>query len=566
MGLRRGLWPGSIAAVLVLGCASGAPGAGGPERPAAPQLAVPAAGAKAHESTAPAQRGGTFVYGHAGIMPSCYTLQVEERTANAALDHVYETLVRYDYLKARDYRAELEVKPRLAERWEQPNSTTYIFHLRKDVKWHDGQRFTADDVLATAQTILKENFRSASTWRPFTKMEKVDDYTLRLTTEGAAPMALVGLGQPSDAEILPKKYLEAGTMEQNCIGTGSFKVVSWDKTKIEQVANPDFYMKDEAGGKLPYLDKVRLIMGMNRSAQEAALAAGEIDLYNFNSFEDLEAFQKKIPDLKVEPFWSHHTYSLLLNAKKKPFDDPNVRKALNLLMDRTRMMDLVTAGYGKIGLPVVPAIKEGWGISQEELFKTPGWRKDKAEDITEAKRLLAAAGLADGFTFDHLYIKTWSGAQLSEALPGLLKPYGLDIKLRGVDGGTATKEGRDGNFDTFLRLVANFDPLMRTDEFFYTKSEMAIVSGITDKGQDALIDQLRSELSAAKQKELVRKIQEIIVANHWTVPMGDPPIFAATRGWVNNYRPNFSVLPDLSGTSEWLWLDQGLLPAKRKGG
>jgi len=498
-------------------------------------------------------------------MPSCYTLQVEERTANAALDHVYETLVRYDYLNAKDYRAELEVKPRLAERWEQPNPTTFVFHLRKGVKWHDGQPFTADDVLATAQTILKENFRSASTWRPFKSMEKVDDQTLRMTTEGPAPMALVGLGQPSDAQILPKKYLDAGTMEQNCVGTGSFKVVSWDKTKIEQVANPDFYLKDEAGGKLPYLDRVRLIMGMNRSAQEAALAAGEIDLYNFNSFEDYDAFQKKIPDLKVEAFWSHHNYSLLLNTKRKPFDDPGVRRAFNLLMDRQRMMDLVTAGYGKIGLPVVPAIKEGWGISQEELLKMPGWRKEKAEDIAEAKRLLAGAGLADGFTFDHLYIKTWSGAQLSEALPGLLKPYGLDLKLRGVDGATATREGRAGTFDTFLRLVANFDPLMRTDEFFYTKSEMAIVTGITDKGQDALIDQLRSELNLAKQKELVRKIQEIVVNNHWTVPMGDPPIFAGTRGWVYNYRPNFSVLPDLSATSESLWLDQGLLPAKRKG-
>ena len=550
--------------LLLLACAPAA-GPAAPGAPAAPQPVVPEAGAKAPEpALAAVQRGGTFVQGLPGVLPSCYTLQVVERTANSALDHVYETLVRYDYLRAKDYRADLVVQPRLAERWEQPNPTTYVFSLRKGVKWHDGVPFTADDVIATYNATLKENFRSAGMWRGFKSIEKVDDNTIRITTGGPAPMALVNLGQPSDGEILPKKYLDAGTMEQNCVGTGPFKVVSWDKTKIEQVANPDFYLKDDTGGKLPYLDKVRIIFGMNRAAQEAALAAGEMDLYHFNSFEDYDAFKKKVPDLKTETFWTHHNYSILLNLNKKPFDDINVRKALNLLIDRQKVMELVTAGKGKIGLPIVPGIKEGWGIPQEELFKMPGWRQPKEQDIAEGKRLLAAAGLGSGFKFDHVYIKTWSGAPLGEALPGLLKQHGIELEMRGLDGATVEKVALEGSYDTILRLVANFDPILRTDEFFYSKAGAAKGAGRTDVGQDALIDQLRAELDVKKQKELVRKIQEIVVDNYWTAPLGDPAVYAVTRGWVNNYRPSFAIQPDVTATAEWLWLDQGQMPTKRK--
>ncbi len=550
--------------LLLLACAPAA-GPAAPGGPPAPQPVVPQAGAKAPEPVqAAVQRGGTFVQGLPGSMPSCYTIQVVERSANSALDHVYETLVRYDYLRAKDYRADLEAKPRLAERWEQPDPTTYIFHLRKGVKWHDGVPFTADDVIATYNTTLKENFRSAATWRVFKTIEKVDDNTLKMTTSGPAPMALVQLGQPSDAHILPKKYLDAGTMEQNCVGTGAFKVTSWEKTKIEQVANPDFYLKDDTGGKLPYMDKVRIIFGMNPSAQEAALAADEMDLYHFNSFEGYDAFKKKVPDLKTETFWTHHNYSILFNLTRKPFDDMNVRQALNLIIDRQKIMELVTAGKGKIGLPVVPGIKEGWGIPQEELFKMPGWRQPKEQDIAEGKRLLAAAGLGGGFKFDHVYIKTWSGAPLIEALPGLLKSHGIELEMRGLDGATVEKVAREGSFDTVFRLVANFDPILRTDEFFYTKAAVAKAAGITDMGQDVLIDQLRTELNPAKQKELVRKIQEIVVNNHWTGPVGDPAVYAVTRGWVNNYRPSFAIQPDVTATAEWLWLDQSQMPAKRK--
>lgn len=552
----------TLATLLLLGCAPSAPA---PAAPVPPLPAPQEAASPAAPATPAVQRGETLVYALSGTLANCYSLEVQARHTNASLDHVYETLLRFDYLKAKDYRADLEVKPRLAERWERPNATTYIFHLRKGVKWHDGESFTADDVIATAQGALKGNFRSAATWRPFANIEKVDDYTLRMTTRGPSPLMLVTLAHPSDAHILPRKHLDAGTMPQNCVGTGPFKVSSWDKTKMEQAAFGDFYLRDESGGKLPYLAGIRIIYGMNDSAQEAALASGEIDVYQFLNVEEFEAFRKKVPDLKTEPWTHHNSFAIFYNLNRKPFDDANVRKAVNLLVDRQKVHELLHAGKGKIGLPVVPAVKEGWGISQEEILRLPGFRKDKTEDVAEARRLLAGAGLPDGFTFDLVHTQIGTGARFAQAMPGLLKSHGIGVRLQSLDTASATRERIAGNFDGLMWVTASFDPLLRTDEFFYTKGSMAKAGGIPDRGQDALIDQLRVEFDLAKQKDLVRKIQEIVLNNYWTVPLGDPTNYSVMRGWVNNFRPSIGEPVDVTATSEYLWLEPTSLPSKRKG-
>lgn len=554
---KRAWWSLAVAA-LATACAPATEPVAQPEAPKAEQ--APA------EKAATPRRGASLSYAMPGKVTSCYTYKADEASTNQILDHtVYETLVEFDY-NVKDFRSDLEVLPGLAERWDQPDPTSYLFHLRKGVKWHDGKPFTADDVLATRQAVTAQNFRGAAVWKPFKTVEKVDDYTLRLTTERPAPMVLVTMAQTSDAHVLPKHILEAGTMEKDCIGTGPFRMVTWSAIDGRLERNQDYYRKDADGTQYPYLDGIKFIANMARPAIASAMAAQEVDLHNFNLVKDYQAFIKQQPNLVTnQQYWSHHNYSGLFNLNRKPFDDIRVRQALSLVLDRHRANQLAWAGEGKFSLPVVPGIKEGWGISQEELLKMPGWRKgaELKQDQAEGQRLLKEAGLGGGFKVDLLYIKTWSGAPWAEVLPGLYKPFGVEIELRGLDGASVIKEGREANYDVWLRLVANFDPLLRTDEFFYSKSGQAESTGITDVGQDALIDRLRVELDVKQQKDLVRKIQKIVVDQHWVFNLGDFPIWNVTQPWVNGYRSTFSVQPFLVSTRE-VWFDLDKLPAKRK--
>ena len=146
---------------------------------------------------------------------------------------IYEGLLSFDYKPGEDFRREMKVVPYLAERWEQPDETTYIFRLRKGVKWHDGKSFTADDVVFSLNYLrdLKNACVKRGNLAGVKSIEKVDDMTVKITTD--RPMAsLLGNLAQREIVIFPKHVHDAGRLFKDAssvVGTGPMRLKSFDR-------------------------------------------------------------------------------------------------------------------------------------------------------------------------------------------------------------------------------------------------------------------------------------------------------------------------------------------------
>ena len=514
------------------------------------------------------QRGGVFVFAIPGNFANCNAYDVNDRQTNMVLDHVYETLVRYDY-NQKDYRANFDVVPWLAERWEQTDPVTWVFHLRSTT-WHDGQPFGADDVVATYQLLKERNYTAYGNWRTFRSVEKVDDHTVKfmLNQPVAEWQLMANLGEPSNAHILPKHIIDAGRLDTACIGTGPFKIKSIEpNSKAVMVRNENYWREDASGQQQPYLDGIEIIFGMDRSAMQGAFAAGELDLIPLTTWPEVEVLTKQVPGAQVHIWPAHWSHGLVLNFGRLPFSDKRVRQAVNLLIDRQQIIDTVFFGKGFISLPISPSVREGWGLSQEEALKLPGFRPDKSADIAQARSLLAEAGYGPGgrkLTFELLYARNWAVAPMVDFLAGFLKSYDIEVQLRGVDSATFARDRRDGKYDAALWHLASPDPFLRPQQNWYTRSPDAQGAKIPDLGQDRLLDELRVTTDVTQQKAIILQLQKLALDEVFGIALADPPSFAVTQPWVNGYRSSLSVQAEVTGSAHQLWFDQSKLPAKRK--
>jgi peptide/nickel transport system substrate-binding protein len=554
---------------LVTACGpSGVPSGGGPATATGTQAS--AQPAQPAQASGPPQRGGVFVTASPGPFTNCNTYEGNNRTTNITLDHVYETLVRYDYRK-KGYVSNFDVVPWLAQSWDNPDPTTWIFHLRQ-TNWHDGQPFTADDVVATYQLLKQKNYTAYSTWRIFKSVEATDPQTVKFTLAGPAAQwqVMSSLGDPSNAEILPKHIIDAGKIDTACIGTGPFKIQSLDpKSKAVMVRNDNYWGKDASGQQLPYLDGLVQMFAMDRSAMQAAFASGELDMISVSTWAEMQGLNQRVPNTQVYTWPTDVTHGLIMNLGREPFSDKRVRQAINLLVDRQKLIDTAWFGKASASLSVSPSVREGWGLSPQETAALPGVRSDKTADIADAKKLLADAGYGPGgkpLKFTLTYITTFITAGMAPLVASDLKQYGIDVQLNGIDAATFQRllQGGGGEYDMLLNRLTNSIPSRDAQIDLYTKSPVAQTAHMPDVGQNALFDQLGATGDAEKQKSLVLQIQKLVIDNVLQIGLVSPQTFGAVQPWVNGYTPSLAVEPDVTASASTMWLDKSKLPAKRK--
>lgn len=187
--------------------------------------------AAAFAADAPRQ-GGIFQKAHWAPPRSLDYCRDADGFGAEAWTPIYEGLLSFDYKPGEDFRKELKVVPYLAAKWEQPNQTTYIFHLRKGVKWHDGKDFTADDVVFSLNYVRdKEN---ACTKRGnlvgVKSVEKIDAMTIKVTTDGPMAPLLENLAQ-RETVIFPRHVYDAGILFKGVsgvVGTGPMMLKFFD--------------------------------------------------------------------------------------------------------------------------------------------------------------------------------------------------------------------------------------------------------------------------------------------------------------------------------------------------
>lgn len=478
-----------------------------------------------------------------------------------AFDQVYDYLIQPRYWKEgqiAEYRG-WEVEPELTERWEQPNDTTYIFHLRKGVKWHDGVEFTADDVIFSYTLIgdPKASVRLRSAVKDIDKMEAADKYTLKITTKGPAPDFLGDL-TGSSIYILPKHVIDRGDrFEKVVVGTGPYKMKSYDSTRgATYIKNEDFYLK----GK-PYMDGIRLFYGMDPSAVNAALKTQSLDFFNIPDKKQLEALLGVAPDLQYAKFVNSYGNMILLNMSKAPFNDVRVRRAMNLGVDRQGMNQMLSFGEGIAAPPGLPAIMEGWTLPQEELAKMPGYRQPKDADIAEAKRLLAEAGYPGGFKMSIAFPQGFATQPLiAEAVAGQLSRISIQVDTIPMEQGMYNEAQRKGDYDGLSEIFTSGRPVDYINILHSGGAQNTM--GLKDAKLDELLDKQQLAIDVKERKKMWLEISNHLWERAYYIPAIDLGSYVVWQPFVHDYVYNRGGQAYLRDATT-IWLEADKVPKGR---
>ena len=474
----------------------------------------------------------------------------------------YESLLSFNHQPGKDFRVSLEVVPWLAESWKQVDDLTYVFSIRKGVKWHDGADFTAGDAAFTYNWLRQERLAASSRLALVDSIDSPDPYTLKLTLKSPAPNLLEQLAD-RNLLLVPKHMVERGDdLNKVLIGTGPFKIKSF-RSGAESVWErfADYWQP----GK-PYLDGVRQIWSHESSGMMAAFIAGENDLLSVADVPQLETVRRARPDAGFLSLPSDTGHGGLLKLDRPPFSDARVRRALHLAVDREAMNQTLMRGRGVYVTPGIWAGRDGWAIPQEELRRLPGFRQPKAEDIAEAKRLLAESGYPQGFSFDIIYNAGGNAPPLiAETLPNLLGVIGVTTKLKPMESTVysqadlQTGDWEGGNLATLVN--SQFRGLF---DRFHSQGP-SNKTGLGDPQIDALIEATLAGNDLEARRRAARRLQERFLEQAYYIPTVEPVSTAMWQPWVHDYFFNGGNLlsPNQDAYSQ-VWLDAPAMPAARR--
>ncbi len=338
--LMVALGPALIFGLIACSTPQAAAPTSAPAATSAPAQPQPTA-ALPQPTAAPAASGGTLRVGLDVDAGTGDVRLMRDTSAGRLKELVYSGLIwmKPDYTPA----------PQLAESWENPDPKTWIFHLRKGVKFHNGQELKAADVKYTFDTELdpKTAAPNASFYTPIQKTEVVDDYTVKFTLDAPYGPFLTYM----DLGILPKAAAEAAGAEfgNKPIGTGPFKLVSWKRgDTIEFEANADYFE-----GR-PKLDKITFKIVPDNSARVVALESGDLDLvFSPLSPQDVTRMATKTGFKVNRVPAAGYTY-ISLNTSDPILSDVKVRQAISFLVNRQQITDTIYKGIGKVAKGPIP--------------------------------------------------------------------------------------------------------------------------------------------------------------------------------------------------------------------
>ncbi len=412
-----------------------------------------------------------------GFDPALYTAGT---TFDASSHPIYNRLVEFK-------TGTTEVVPGLAESWEvSEDGTEVTFKLRSGVKFHSNDQFTpsrdfnADDVIFSFERQRMEDHPyhavSGGTWEYFGAMsmsdliesiEKVDDMTVKfhLTRPEAPIIANMAM---DFASILSKEYadamMDAGTPEalnQNPIGTGPFQFVAYQKDAVIRYQAFEDYWKEG----LPKVDNLVFAITPDASVRYQKLSAGECHVMPYPNPADVQAM-KDDENINVLEQEGLNVGYLAYNTRLEPFDKPEVRKALNMAIDKQAIIDVVFQGSGQIAKNPIPPTMWSYNDAIE----------DDPYDPEAAKKMLEEAGVTD------LDMKIWAmpvqrpynpnARRMAELIQEDFSKIGVDVEIVSYEWGeylSRSKEldrdgavllgwtGDNGDPDNFLAVLLGCD-------------------------------------------------------------------------------------------------------------
>jgi peptide/nickel transport system substrate-binding protein len=489
------------------------------------------------------KQGGTLIFGRGADSISLDPINVTDGESIRVTHNIFETLFEYDH--------NLELQPKLATDYKtSKDGLTWTFSLREGVKFHDGTDFNAEAVVFNFERWMDPNnpyHKGDFVYYPFLYggfkgdenhlieyVKANDEYTLeiklkRKTAPFLSYLAISMFGIASPAAI--KKY--GDKINEHPVGTGPFTFKEWTRNNsITLAKNPDYWMK----GK-PYLDQVIFQVIPENSSRLAALQSGEIDVLDgLNPIDTTTVESTDGLELLKRP--SFNIGYMAFNMEKEPFNNPKVRKAINMAINKKEIIDAFYNGLADVATsPLPPSL---WGY-HEGL-------KEYEYNVEEAKKLLAEAGFEDGFktklfTMSNPRPYLPQPMKIAESIQSDLAKVGIEAEIATYEWATYLERTSAGEHD--MALFGWTGVMADPDNFLYpnlskTNAEKPANNRAFYKSDKftQLITEARETLDKEKRIELYKEAQEVFqndapwtMLSYTTTPL-------AQADYVEGYKPH----------------------------
>jgi peptide/nickel transport system substrate-binding protein len=341
---------------------------------------------------------GAFAQKQGGVLripvfDSPASMSIHEESAiiaERAMMGIFNNLVIFDqHVKQNSMQS---IVPDLATGWSwSEDGAELTLSLREGVKWHDGKPFSAQDVKCTwdlltgkSQETLRINPRK-SWYRNLGEVTTNGDYKVAFHLKRRQP-AFLALLASGWSPVYPC-HISPREMRSHPIGTGPFKLVEFKPNEsIKVTRNPDYWKKDR-----PYLDGIEYTIIPNTSTRMLGFIAGKFDIISLQPplLKDVrsqasEAICELVPDNAAR--------NLILNRAGPPFDNPDLRRAMALSLDRKAFIDILREGQGDIGGAMLPPPEGLWGMPPDILNTLRGYEPDVPMNRAEARQIMQNLG------------------------------------------------------------------------------------------------------------------------------------------------------------------------------
>jgi peptide/nickel transport system substrate-binding protein len=459
-----------------------------------------------------------------------------------------------------------QFEPDLAESWSQPNENTYVFKLRRGVRWHakppvNGREFVADDVVYTVDRfITTKGHANAHMLNAVDKVEALDKHTVKFTLKEPSAWFLDTLASPMVTAMVAKECVEKfGDLKkpESFIGTGPWMLDSYRPNQgYTLVRNPAYFLSG-----LPHIDRIEVFVDEDNASRIASFLAGKYDIgwefpgqINRTDWVQIkDSVKQKRPRIQTAEFPANVMSHISMRTDQKPFSDVRVRQAISHAIDRQGIIDATLEGVGVVNAAVPGALKD-WAVPVSQLGEGAKYFK---HDPAEAKRLLAAAGYPNGFP-GSVCFTTYGSTILTDAVQLVLKnlkDVGIEAKLDQKEYGAYITSCFYGKFDSMT--YGPQTPFLEPDSFLYGQyypGEPRNQSHVNDPVLADLLVRQRRTFELAKRRDLVAEIQRYLAKQQYYVATASSVYVAVWDGALKNYGSNLGY--DYGGRLVAAWLDR----------
>jgi len=405
------------------------------------------------------------------------------------------------------------IVPDLASEWSWDEDKTQLtFRLREGVRWHDGKPFTAKDVqctwdLLTGRLDEKLRINPRKAWyRNLDKVTTNGDYEATFHLKRPQP-AFIALLASGFSPVYPC-HVSPRDMRSNPVGTGPFKFVEFKPNEsIKVTRNLDYWKKGQ-----PYLDGIEYQIIKNVSTGVLAFVAGKVDMTSpyFLQVPVVTDVKNQSPEAICQLVPVNVNRNVMMNREAPPFNDPDLRRAVALSLDRKAFVDTLTLGKGDVGGVMQPPPEGVWGMPPEMLKTLPGYDPDVPKNRAEGRRIMEKLGYRPDKRLE-IKVSTRNLAPYRDAailLIDQLKEIYIDAELEPVDTVQWFPKVMRGDYTVGLNLTGNGvdDPDQTLYENFTCGAE-GNYDRYCNPEVDKMVDRQSMEFDQKKRKELVWAIE-----------------------------------------------------------